>query len=234
MNRVGKEVLEDHRWAWYHRYPQLASIEDDSWLSAIPELEPVSMPAGETVFLAGDPSRQFLLCLSGTIRVYATGRGGREIVLYRMRPGEVCYLTLTTLMHGGVYPAHAVTEDDVHALSLAPESFNRVFGNSPEFRSYMLEQLAGRLHDTIRHFQELAFEPLEVRLAALLYRRFREEECLTIHITHNQLAQELGTTREVASRMLKCLEHQDCVKLYRGRIELLGGEALSRLSEIGN
>lgn len=218
---------------WRQHYPQLASITDEAWIEAIQGLEPVTVPKGIQAYVAGDECRNFLLLLEGNIRVYASGRNGRDIVLYRMAPGEFCVLSLVSILQGTAFPANAVSENQVRALVLSRDKFRHTYLRSPSFRNVMVGDLAGRFLDVINRVQELAFEPLDIRMTNLLCSRFREANNWSIEITHSQLAQELGTTREVASRMLKDLERSNYIRLSRGIVSLRDSESLGRLYKLG-
>ncbi|MEN8207507.1 MAG: Crp/Fnr family transcriptional regulator [Pseudomonadota bacterium] len=218
---------------WRQYYPQLASITDPAWIEAIKHLEPVTVPGGTQAYVTGDECRNFLLLLKGNIRIYASGRGGREIVLYRIQPGEFCILSLVSFIQGSSFPANAVTENQVQALVMDRNLFKRTMRNSQALCDIMMMELSNRFIEVINRVQELAFEPLDIRMANLLCRRFREEHGATIDITHSQLAQELGTTREVASRMLKDLERGNYIILSRGRVSLHDNEAIGRMYQLG-
>lgn len=218
---------------WRQHYPQLASIEDPAWIEAIRHFEPVTVSGGTQAYIAGDECRNFLLMLDGNVRVYASGRGGREIVLYRIQPGEFCILSLVSFLQGSSFPANAVTENQVQALVMDRSVFIRAMKNSPTLSDIMMMELSDRFIEIINRVQELAFEPLDIRMANLLCRRFREENGAMIEITHSQLAQELGTTREVASRMLKDLERGNYIRLSRGRVSLHDNEAIGRMYQLG-
>jgi len=218
---------------WRQHYPQLASITDPAWIEAIQHLEPVTVPGGTQAYIPGDECRNFLLLLNGNIRIYASGRGGREIVLYRIQPGEFCILSLVSFLQGSSFPANAVTENQVQALVMDRTVFNRAMKESPALCNIMMMELSNRFLEVINRVQELAFEPLDLRMANLLCRRFREENGVSIEITHSQLAQELGTTREVASRMLKDLERGNYINLSRGKVSLHDGDAIGRMYQLG-
>jgi CRP/FNR family transcriptional regulator len=218
---------------WRQHYPQLASITDHAWIEALQCMEPVIVPKGMQAYVTGDECRNFLLLLEGNIRVYASGRNGREIVLYRLKPGEFCILSLVSFLQRSPFPANAVTENQVRALVINREVFHRTFAKSPAFRNVMVNDLSNRYLEVINSLQELAFDPLDVRMTNLLCSRFREANSTSIEITHSQLAQELGTTREVASRMLKDLERSNYITLSRGIVSLRDNEALGRMYKLG-
>ena len=218
---------------WHRHYPQLAAIKDPAWIEAIQHLVPVTVPGGTHAYVPGDECRNFLLLLSGNIRIYASGRRGREIVLYRIQPGEFCILSLVSFLQSSNFPANAVTENQVQALVMDRAVFKRAMDNSSGLCDTMMTELSNRFLEVINRVQELAFEPLDLRMANLLCKRFREKNGVTIEITHNQLAQELGTTREVASRMLKDLERGNYINLSRGSVSLCDDDAIGRMYQLG-
>ncbi|MDH5649617.1 MAG: Crp/Fnr family transcriptional regulator, partial [Gammaproteobacteria bacterium] len=181
-----------------------------------------------TAFSPGDPCGGLLFLVKGTVRVFMVSESGREIILYRLEGGELCILTLTTLLQAQDYPVQAVTETDACAVMLPSHYFRKAFAGSPGFQQFIVSRLASRLHDTLTIVHQVAFERLDIRLACLLFRHFQRQEGKPLETTHQQLAQELGTTREVVSRMLKDMEKRQCIRLHRGRIELLNDRHLQR------
>ena len=216
--------------AWLEHYPQLSAIDDAAWLDALSNIESMAVPAGTVVFKPGQPCRGLLFLVEGRVRVSMVSRSGREISLYRLQHGELCVLTLTTLLRSAEYSAEAVTETDARAVCLPVEHFRKAFAGSPGFQDYVLGKLATRLHDTLMLFQEVAFDRLDMRLASLLFKRFQSSRIVDFPVTHQQVAHELGTTREVVSRMLKELERRNCIRLMRGRIQLVNVEQLEQLA----
>ncbi len=212
--------------AWLASYPELKEVADPVWLSVLAHMAPVYLPAGTVMLRASDSCQQFALLLRGTVRVFVQAATGREMVLYRLRPGELCILSLGSLLGRSPYPADVVAETDVRLVTLSAKQFRQVFEQSSAFREYVIAHLVRRLHETMRLIQEIAFERLDIRLACYLCQRFQEAGMSVLPITHQLLAAEIGTTREVASRMLKELERRGCVRLHRGRIELASETSL--------
>jgi len=209
-------------------YPGLQCIDDPVWRQAIADMLPMDIPAGTVMYRPGDICHNFVLLVEGTVRIFVRARNGREIVLYRLHPGELCILSLSGLLHGRPHTVEAVAETPLRAASLGQERFHEVFNRSSAFRGYVIDHLVRRLHETMTLLQEVAFERLDTRLAEYLYRRFEQGGIRVLKMTHQQLAVELGTTREVTSRMLKVLERSGGIHLRRGRIELVDVEQLRR------
>lgn len=192
-------------------------------------VRPVRLPAGTTVFADGDACRAFLLVLEGSVRVQKVAETGREIVLYRVEPGQTCVLTTSCLLSHGVYGAEGVTETVVSGLALAPAAFQELMATSAAFRSFVFGAYATRVSDLLMLIEEVAFGRIDQRLAAVLLERAGAGE--VVAATHQDLAVELGTAREVVSRQLKDFERRGLVALGRGRVTLRDRAGLARRDE---
>ncbi len=181
-------------------------------------------PAGERLFQAGDPCRHFVLVLEGSIRVQYLDEEGNEIVLYRVSQGETCILTTSCLLGASAYPAEGIVETALRA-ALAPAAVFRQALACEAVRDFVFTAMGRRLVDLMRRIDELAFRRLDRRLARYLLGRGEE-----VRVTHQEIAVELGSAREVVSRLLKDFERRGWVSLGRGHIKVHAPEALSRLA----
>ena len=186
-----------------------------------------SIPQGTYLFRESDHCECFMWLLEGTVRVYKHSREGREITLYRVTPGELCVLSLQSLLMGSGFPAEAVADTDLLGVTMSQPDFDRAIDESRVFRQYLLQNLTQRLGDIVQLVSEVTFHRLDLRLACLLGQLFERSNGAPLKTTHAQLARELGTTREMVSRILKEFEHQQCVLLSRGEIHLVSSEGLS-------
>lgn len=214
---------------WLTAFPDLSGIRDPAWGEAVQAARTMTLPAGMVVVREGDPCQNFLLIAEGTIRVYKTGENGREILLYRTCAGEICVLTLSNLLEGQAYSAEVVTEEPVRAVSIPLHYFDQAMARSDAFRRVILATMSRRLNEMMRLVEQVTFQSLDLRLACLLGQLFGQRNCRVVRTTHQELASELGTTREVVSRLLKVFERMGCISLHRGHIELISQEALARL-----
>lgn len=212
-------------------YPQLANISEKIWTDTIEHARLLEVRPETTLFSGSVSCNNFMLILEGTIRIYQTAEDGREITLYRIEAGELCILSLNSLLKSKSFNAIAVTESDVKALVLSSESFKLMMNKIEKFRDYVISTLTERLCETIYLIQDTAFNHLNMRLACMLGGLFERNNGPILKITHQELAFELGTTREVISRILKEFEKQNCVKLSRGYIELASAEGLQWFSQ---
>jgi CRP/FNR family transcriptional regulator len=151
-------------------------------------------------------------------------------MLYRVRAGDSCVLTTSCLLAHEPYPATAVTETEVTALTLNERAFQQALDASAQFRRFVFTNLSSRLAEVIRRMEEVAFGDIDQRLAAALLTR---QAAGTLgNTTHQALATELGTAREVVSRHLKRFEERRWVRLNRGAIELIDTAALAQLRAV--
>lgn len=205
------------------QFPQLRPMED----ALRDETEAVRLSAGEFICMDGSACHHLALVTGGTARVYKSG-GGREITLYRVEPGESCILTTSCIMSNRRFPAFAVAETDVEARLVPAATVQRWMDGHPAWRRYVFDLLSGRLDAVIATLEEVTFRKLDARLAALLVERGAETG--TVHATHDGLASDLGSAREVVSRLLKELERDGLVELGRGRVDLADAERLRQMA----
>jgi len=212
-------------------YPQLANIKDKSWIKAINNSLLLNTAPNTTFSSGGSDCQNFMLILEGTIRIYQTAEDGREITLYRVQAGELCLLNLNNLLKNKSFNAVATTETHVETLVISSQEFKSMMKEIEPFRDYVISFLTEQLYDTTFMIQETSFNHLNMRLACMLDSLFAKTQESVLKITHQNLALELGTTREVISRILKEFEKQNCIKLSRGSIELTSAEGLQLFSQ---
>ena len=207
-------------------FPELSKITDECGKKILQSIKQVNIPAGVTVFTQGDECQQYLLVCEGSVKVIQTSEEGREIVLYRVQDSESCVLTTTCLLSNESYTANGVTETDVTALVIPAIDFQQGLQYSQDLRDFIFVQYSKRLGELLHLVNALAFECLDVRLAQCLLGQAENNQ---LSMTHQELASETGSTREVISRRLKEFEHLGWVKLHRGMIDICDAEQLSNL-----
>lgn len=213
---------------WPSLFPNLAT--GDPATRALPTVaETVELLADRPVFHAGSPCRNYVLVLAGSIRVQIVGEGGREALLYRVLPGQACVLTTCCILSGDDYPAEAFAESRVRVLSLSKPVFDRALEEAPTFRRFVFANLGGRIAQVITRMEELAFRPIDRRLADFLLLRNDRCPASPLAATHQEIAAELGTAREVVSRHLKRMEAAGLLKLGRSAIEILDRRGLEQI-----
>lgn len=214
----------------YSRYPEVEEVLGHEAPSILGHALQTRVPSGALLFDESETCQHFMWLLEGTVRVYKHSPEGREITLYRVEPGEFCVLSMQCLLTGGGFPAQAVADSALFGVMLNKVDFQHLFNNSPAFSRYFHNMLSRRVVDMVQLVSDVAFKGLDLRLACLLGQLFEHARGEELTMTHAQLARELGTTREVVSRLLKELESQGCIKLSRGKLSLLSKEGLKWMS----
>lgn len=186
------------------------------------------VPAGTVLFRPGDEPRGFIVLLTGRIHVYLTGRNGRELLLYRVEPGESCLQTTLGLLGESVYQGEGVAETALAGYVIPPGLFLRLMSSSEGFRGFVFRAFANRLSDALFVLEQVAFVRVEERLARALLEAAGENGLA--RVTHQQLAVAIGSAREVVSRRLEALASSGLIALERGEIRIMDGEGLRRLS----
>jgi CRP/FNR family transcriptional regulator len=206
-------------------YPALEGLGEEAFAALLERAQELRAPAGTPMFGEGSPCRQFPLVLDGSIRVSKCSEG-RELQLYRVGAGESCVLTSGCLVGARDYPATGVVEHDARLVVLPRVVFDELMAMHPPFRQYVFSLFSERLAELMALVEAVAFHRLDRRLAATLLGRGR-----VVAMTHQQLADELGSVREIVTRLLRGFADQGQVRLTRGAIEVLDAAALRRVAE---
>lgn len=203
------------------RYPCLEGLGPEEMAGCLEhEAQWLEVPAHSTVFREGDACRGFPLVMSGAIRVSRRSPAGRTVELYRVLPGEVCLFSANGMIAGGTMAATGEAVSASLVVSLAPATFERLTGHAP-FRRFVFEVFGQRLAELITLVDSLAFQSLDQRLAGFLLGQGR-----VLQTTHQRIASELGTVREIVTRILNRFEDAGLLQLGRERIEILDSRGL--------
>ncbi len=211
--------------ALHARYPLFAALGAGLAAELARDASLLSVPAGTALFHEGSPCEAFPLVLDGSVRVAHASAEGREITLYRMHPGELCVLSSGSMLGGQPYAASGEAELASSLLVLPRALFTRLLDGSPAFREQVFGVFSARLVDLMRVVDAVAFHKLDERLAGLLLERGP-----ALHVTHQQLAAELGSVREFVTRVLNDFQSRGLVRLGREHIEILDAVGLRRLA----
>jgi CRP/FNR family transcriptional regulator, anaerobic regulatory protein len=205
-------------------YPVLQELPQDLLRKLEETAKPVRAPAGRRLFDEGSPCTHYPLLLEGVIRATKGSPDGHEILLYRLNPGESCVITVVALLGETPYPAVGTAETEVALLAVPRSQFLELILKSPPFRVFVFQFLSQRMAHLMALIDDVAFRRVDQRLASRL---LLHREPLTV--THQMLADELGTTREVVSRTLEAFQESGMLRLGRKRIEILDRHALDRV-----
>ena len=184
------------------------------------------IPAGRDVFVQGQKVDAIPLLISGTVRVYQIGETGREVTLYRFRPGESCVLTANAILTLQSFPAIATVEEEAEAVMVPADAFREWVAREDIWRTFFVDMVAQRLATVMTIVDEVAFHHLDQRVAAFLVERARTQNPL--RITHQEIAAELGSAREAISRVLEDLGANGLIRSSRGQISVVDLAALEK------
>lgn len=216
-----------HKPIWERSFPQFVEADDRGLESLMECANLVKLPANQQVFYPGSQCENYLLLVDGCVKAQLISEQGREMLLYHVRSGDSCVLTTSCLLSGDRYPAEGITEEEIQAFIIPAQAFYRGIDQSAYFREFVFRNFALRLSNIIQRIESIVFDAIDVRLSKLLL----APKTRLLNITHNELAIELGTAREVVSRHLKRFETYSWVNLARGAIEILDTDALKKLAE---
>jgi len=207
-------------------FPDLASVPSAirTELDALPLMQ---VPGGTVLFRDGDVCQGYVFVLKGSVRVQKMDPEGREIVLYRVEDGQTCMLTTSCLLGGREYPAEGVAEEETELALLSPKRLDALLVDA-SFRRFVLSMISERIADLMALIEDVAFGRMDVRLARRLLEL--DNGSGELHLTHQQLSTELGTAREVVSRLLKDFERRGLVGLKRGSVLLPANKGLKELA----
>ena len=209
------------------QYPMLSELPAAELDALLKNATVMPLPTGTVVFDENQPCQGFPLVLSGSLRVIKCAANGRELQLYRVSPGESCILTSSCLLGHTRYQARGIVEENVELVILPTAIFHGLLAEYESFRNYVFHLFSERFTDLMALVSAVAFQKLDQRLAALLVHK-----PLHIHTTHQALADELGSAREIVSRLLKNFSDQGWVKLGREQIDIIDADALRRFAAL--
>lgn len=182
------------------------------------------IPTGKDVFAQGDEVDAIALLLAGVVRVYKIGETGREITLYRFGTGESCILTANAILSNQSFSAIATVQQDAEAIMIPADTFRDWVRRYDLWRDFVFDLFSQRLSSVIEIVDEVVFRRMDIRVASLLLERSQTQNPL--NITHQEIAAELGSAREVISRILENLASQKLIQMGRGTIEVLDAQSL--------
>lgn len=208
------------------RFPRLKELPTTALDQIVRQGKHMVLPGGARVFDEHGPCGAFPLLLAGAVRVFKQAASGRQLLLYRVEPGELCVLTTSCLLGHGSYAASGVTEGETELVVIGAPLFNELLASCEAFRALVFSLLSERIADLMQRVEEVAFQRLDRRLASLLVARAPE-----LRATHQDLADELGSVREMVTRLLRGFEEHGWVRLGRERVSVTDVDSLRRLAE---
>ncbi|MEO7344382.1 MAG: Crp/Fnr family transcriptional regulator [Methylotenera sp.] len=211
---------------WLEQFPELNHLDQNARAILAKYARIVEAPVGTIGYREGDTCGVYVMRLAGRSRVYKMSASGREILLYRVSAGETCVITTTCLLGNSDYPASTIVEEAIRDVIIPAAAFNQMMIDSAIFRKFVMTNYGALISDLIVLLDEVAFHSLDARLAKVLL----DANSTQVTRTHQQIADELGTAREVVSRQLKRLELKGSVSLGRGQVDIINRSVLEKLA----
>lgn len=209
------------------RFPCFAEMAPEFEKEGAPLM--ARLPKGATIFEEGDPCTKLAFVVSGVVRVYKMAENGREMTLYRIIPGESCILSISSLLSNNPLGAIAVVEEEVQAILVTDRMFRLWMETQPGLQRFVFDLLSRRLSSVLTIVEEVAFGRVDHRMAKYLFDHMQEGG--KVHCTHQLIATEIGTSREVVSRTLKEWELAGLVELGRGMVIVLDRNGLAEKTD---
>jgi CRP/FNR family transcriptional regulator len=176
---------------------------------------------GDNILREGSHIHAIPIIATGSVRVMRTNDDGREIFLYYLKTGESCVMSILGGLHNDTSKVKAVAEEDTEIFFIPNDKLASLIRDYPQFLDYIFRLYHKRFEESLDIINEIAFKKMDERLVTLLEKKAELYNDRTISITHEQLANELGTARAVISRLLKQLEEYGAVSLGRNKLTLL-------------
>lgn len=185
------------------------------------ESESRVLPPGTVLVNLHEYIRSIPILLRGHVKVVGEDEDGNEILLYHLKEGDSCVVSVLGALNGSSSKIRAVTLDETEVLFIRPERAAQLVKESPEWSAFIFELYQARFEELLEVVTRINFKKLDDRILALLREKSQLLSQKTLKMTHQDLAQSLGSSREVVSRVLKKLEKSGKIELLRGKIRLL-------------
>ena len=209
-------------------YPPLVGLPAGRLAALLQAQTVMQVPAGTQIFVEHQPCQGFPLLLEGSVKVVKLAASGRELMLYRVVPGGSCIISSSCLLGHTDYNARGIAESPLSLLILPAPAFAQLMLEHAPFRDFVFHLFAERIGELMQLVEEVAFARLDQRLAKLLLAR----NDIVINVTHQQLADELGSVREIVSRLLKGFAAQGLVSLGREHLTITDRPRLQEIAAV--
>jgi len=192
--------------------------------------ENFSYKKGELIVFKGQKIGGAYLVQSGTLRIYTMDANGNEKPIYSLNAGEICIFSINCIFSQIAYPAWVtVDSEDASVLAIPTTTFRQLYESEKAVQDYVLNSMSQRIFDLMSSIEEVSIYDLEYRINSFLVRSCPNDQ--TLHVSHQDIAVNLGTAREVVSRHLKRLEKSGYIKLSRMKIQILLPKELAEIPE---
>lgn len=188
-------------------------------------------PAGTLLHNGGEDCMGLILISSGQLRIYTTSDDGREITLYRLLERDICLFSASCMLHSVQFDLQVSAERDTEFWLVSSEAYSALMKESAPIANFTNSIMASRFTEVMWLMDQLLWKRMDQRIAKFLLDEAALDSSDTLKLTHEAIANHLGTAREVITRLLKYFQSEGAVKLSRGAIEILDAERLELISE---
>ena len=210
-------------------FPFWNDLDDKAKQTVCQQSALFSYPKGAAIH-DGQECTGVILVKSGCLRVYLLSETGKEVTLYRLNPGDICMLSASCVLQSITFDVFVDAEEDSECLILSSSAFSAVAENYPAVKIFALETAVSRFSDVMWVMQQILFMNFDRRLAIFLLDEMARTGDDTLHLTHEQIARNMGSAREVVSRMLKYFSSEGMTEVSRKGIKILNKQALQQLA----
>lgn len=211
-----------------HLFPVLKKLPPSELSQLLSGSQLLDLPAGQMLMQQNRQCQHVPLVLSGRLRVFKLAPNGREMTLYRTGPGETCLASVACRISGDDFPALAQVETDTKLFMIPIVLYDQLLAHREYWKDYLILTLYERLSETLAVLEAVAFERTDRRLVGWLLAKAKSGKN-TIRTTHETVAVELGTAREVVSRLLGDMRQKGLIDMSRGQITIIKPDQLARL-----
>lgn len=211
-------------------FPVLSGLDNKIRKNLFQSGQVIRLPKGQMLMQQSQQCRYVPLVITGVLRVYKVSAGGREITLFRTGPGDTCLVSIACQLRDEEFPALAEVEEEATLFMLPTSAYHEWLDSQLAWKNFLVSTLYGHLLTSLDILEAVAFDRTDKRLIAWLMDKSAGHKAV-IKTTHEAIAVELGTAREVVSRLLGDLREREVVSLGRGRIEVINPAALRVLNE---
>ncbi len=170
-----------------------------------------------------------IIVVKGSLRVYVMSEEGREVTLYHIKGGDVCVMSASCVLSLITFDVFIDAEEESVCYIVDEKCFDSIVNSNIHAKNFAMEKILSRFSDVVWVLQQVLFMSFDKRLAMFLVEKVEKTDSNEIYLTHEQMAQNLGTVREVVSRMLKYFENEEMIEMSRGKITVKNSEKLKKL-----
>lgn len=184
---------------------------------------------GEHINNCGCECTGTIIVVEGSLRVYVMSEEGREVTLYHIKDGDVCVLSASCVLSSITFDVFIDAEDECVCYIVDGKCFEDIANSNIHAKNFAMEKILSRFSEVVWVLQQVLFMSFDKRLAMFLLEEAEKNKSSEIYLTHEQMAQNLGTVREVVSRMLKYFENEEMIEMSRGKITVVNKALLKEL-----